>query len=107
MKPSTQVVTPAKPKATAKQSQELQQYDRIMKIINSGTAHSKTLTSKEKKEHVELWEYITQNYGHTPSYAIYRQLAQELGVKLKNPAKATSAEKKQISKKLKEWEKKI
>lgn len=73
---------------------------RILAIINSGKPRKKTLTAKEKKEHVALWEYIATKYGRTATNAMYGRLGEELGVKTsKTP---TSAQKNAILKKLKE-----
>lgn len=66
----------------------------ILAIINSGKSHAKKLSSKEKKEHHALWEYIVEKYGRVPTYAIYKKLADALGVKA--DAKATSAQKNNI-----------
>lgn len=73
--------------------------DKILKIINSGKGHAKSLTKKEKKDHVALWEYIVKKYGHVPTNSIYTKLAKELGVKVSKTV--TSAQKNEILKKLK------
>ena len=73
--------------------------DKILKIINSGKGHAKSLSKQEKKDHVALWEYIVKKYGHVPTNSIYTKLAKELGVKVSKTV--TSAQKNEILKKLK------
>lgn len=88
-------VAPAPAPATTSAVSE----DKILKIINSGKGHAKSLTKKEKKDHVALWEYIVKKYGHVPTNSIYTKLAKELGVKVSKTV--TSAQKNEILKKLK------
>ncbi len=85
----------AAPTATASAPAE----DKILKIINSGKNHEKSLSAKEKKDHVALWEYIVKKYGHVPTNSIYTKLAKELSVKVSKTV--TSAQKNEILKKLK------
>ncbi len=89
--PVAQATTPTVTKTAA----EIER-DKIMAIFNSAPSRSKTMTSQEKKDHVPLWEYIVSHYGRKPSYAMYGQLADALGIKLANPSKATSSEKTKI-----------
>lgn len=56
--------------------------DKILSIIQSGKKRSKKLTSKEKKDHNKLWEYLVSKYGYAPNNSIYKQLAKELNVKV-------------------------
>lgn len=73
---------------------------KILSIIRSGESRSKKLTAEEKKAHSALWEYIAGNYGRTPTVAMYKSLAGELGVKVS--ATPTAAQRNAILKKLKE-----
>lgn len=73
--------------------------DKILKIINSGKGHAKSLSKQEKKDHVALWEYIVKKYGRVPTNSIYTKLAKELGVKVSKTV--TSTQKNEILKKLK------
>ncbi len=56
-------------------------------------------SSKEKREHVPLWEYIATKYGRTAGTNMYKSLASALGVKVGKTV--SSAEKDKILKALK------
>lgn len=73
--------------------------DAILEIINSGSAHAKKLSAEEKKKHHELWKYLVEQYGREPTYAIYKKLADAIGVK--TDSKATDKQKDAILKALK------
>lgn len=73
--------------------------DAILEIINSGSAHVKKLSAEEKKKHHELWKYLVEQYGREPTYAIYKKLADAIGVK--TDSKATDKQKDAILKALK------
>ena len=75
--------------------------DQFLAAINSGKSHAKKLSSKEKKEHHALWEYLVKQFGRTGTNTVYTKLASLLSVKLKNTKKITSAEKDKILSKLK------
>lgn len=103
VKTAASVTSNGLPEATSSGSsgstQDSGKEDKILKAINSGKSRSKTLTKKEKKEHHALWEYIVSKYGRTPTNAIYKTIASELGVTVsKTP---TKAQKDKILKKLK------
>lgn len=72
---------------------------RVKDIILSGKKRSKTVTKKEAKDHVALWEHIVKNYGRTPTNEMYKNLAGAYGIKVsKTP---TAAQKTAILNKLK------
>ena len=72
---------------------------KVQDIIMSGKKRSKTVTKKEAKDHVALWEHIVKNYGRTPTNNMYKQLAGVYGIKVS--ATPTSAQKTAILNKLK------
>ena len=71
----------------------------IKSIIATGKSRSKTLTDADKASHVALWEHIVSKYGRTPTTAMYKALAQALGVKVSSTP--TSTQKNNILKALK------
>lgn len=54
----------------------------IMNAILEGGKHEKKLSKEEKEKHSELWQYITKNYGRTPTNAIYRKIAKLLDIEV-------------------------
>jgi TP901 family phage tail tape measure protein len=86
-------------KSTSKTSSSTKTSDKIKAAIQSGTKRSKKLTSEDKKNHAELWEYIVKNYGYAPNNSVYKSLASQLGVKVSS--KVTGEQKAKILKKLK------
>lgn len=103
VKDAASVTTEGLPKTagtTSTKTQETtQKTDKILEAINSGKSRSKNVTSKEKKNHHALWEYIVKKYGRTPTNEIYKKIASELGVSVsKTP---TKTQKDKILKKLK------
>ncbi len=95
-KTSTETTDKKKTETTTTSSKKK---DAILEIINSGSAHAKKLSAEEKKEHHALWKHLVEGYGRKPTYAIYKKLADTLGVKADD--KATSAQKDAILKALK------
>lgn len=73
--------------------------DKILAIINSYPKRAK-LSDKELETHSALFKYIYKNYKRKPGHAMYKQLADELGVNAdKQP---TAKQRSNILKKLKE-----
>lgn len=73
--------------------------DKILKIINSYPA-SGEISEADLKKHSNLYRYIYENYKRKPGNKMYKQLADELGVKAdKEP---TAKQRNKILKKLKE-----
>lgn len=72
--------------------------DKVLKAINSGPKVKK-LSSKEKKEHHDLYVYLVEHYQRGGNNSVYRKLGQALGVDTSNDV--TSAQKDKILKKLK------
>ena len=72
--------------------------DKVMAAINSGPKVTK-LSSKEKKEHHDLYVYLVEHYQRGGNNSVYKKLGQALGVDVSNDV--TSAQKDKILKKLK------
>lgn len=67
---------------------------KIKKAINTGKAHAKKVSPAEAKAHHALWEYIVNNYGRVPTNAIYKKIANALGITVSE--KPTSKQKNSI-----------
>lgn len=72
--------------------------DAVLAAINSGPKVKK-LSSKEKKEHHDLYVYLVEHYQRGGNNSVYRGLGQALGVDTSK--NVTAAEKDKILKKLK------
>lgn len=83
----------AKAAATAAKKEEAsnQLKNDIQRIIASGKARSKTLTTAEKKKS-DLFQYLVKKYGITPTVSMYRQLAKKLGVSINTSKTPTAAQ---------------
>lgn len=68
-------------------------------IIRSGQKRSRTLTSSEKKNKSDLWQYIVTNYGVEPTTAMFTDLGNLFGISM--PKGTTTAVKNKILEALK------
>ena len=96
---STQKGDTSTEKSNISTGASLKKKDVVLDIINSGKAHAKKLSAEEKKTHHELWKHLVEKYGREPTYAIYKKIADAIGVK--TDSKATDAQKDVILKTLK------
>lgn len=85
--------------ATAQTATATQATDKILEIINSYPKRV-TLSDKELKTHSDLFKYIYKNYKRKPGHAMYKELADALGVKA--DSQPTAKQRDNILKKLKE-----
>lgn len=52
----------------------------VKKLINTGTAHKKSVSTAEAKSHSDLWEYIVKKYGRSVDSNTIKKIADTLGV---------------------------
>lgn len=97
-KADVSVTSDGLPSSSATTSSSTGSTDKILAIINSYPKRE-TLSSKELKEHSDLFQYIYKNYKRKPGNAMYKELADALGVTAdKSP---TAKQRSAILKKLK------
>lgn len=54
----------------------------IKDILAKGKYHKNKATAAERKTHNALWEHIVDTYHRVPTYAMYKEIAKLLGVKM-------------------------
>lgn len=99
-KTPTTTTSAATTTATQTKTEDTKKDDKIIKIIKKGNSDKAAIAKAKKNYHGTLWYYIVDNYGHIPTFAIYKELGKALGVKAPNGFN-TLAEKNKLLKALK------